>query len=98
MISEKRKKDNVKNVQSWRIRTKQKMVELKGGCCEICGYNKCNRALVFHHLDPNEKDFGFSTKGITRSWNLIEEELKKCVLLCSNCHMEVHDGLIELSN
>ncbi|MEY4334993.1 MAG: phage FelixO1, partial [Bacteroidota bacterium] len=42
----------VKNVIAWRKRTKQKLVEHKGGCCEICGYNKCIEALEFHHKDP----------------------------------------------
>ena len=43
----------------------------------------------FHHLDPREKDFAISSK---LSWTVVVEELKKCVLLCSNCHREAHDG------
>jgi hypothetical protein len=65
-------------------------VEYKGGKCSSCGYNKCIAALEFHHLDPSKKDFSISSSGNTRSWNKVKEELDKCVLLCSNCHREVH--------
>ncbi len=67
--------------------------EYAGGKCVLCGYNKCARALSFHHLDPKKKDFGVSAKGLTRSWEAIRKEINKCVLLCANCHMEVHDSL-----
>ena len=50
-------------------------------------------ALEFHHLDSTHKDFGISSKGYTRSWTKISEELDKCLLLCANCHREVHAGL-----
>jgi len=63
-----------------------------GGECVICGYNRCLRALHFHHKNPHEKDFDISSR--TR-WNDIEVELEKCILVCSNCHMEIHDGIID---
>ena len=65
-------------------------VEYKGGCCSICGYDGCIEALEFHHIDPSEKDFGISSKGYTRSWERVKEEIDRCVLLCANCHREVH--------
>lgn len=71
-------------------------VEYGGGKCQICGYKKCQRALCFHHKNPTEKDFGLSVRGLTRSWEKMRVELDKCVLLCSNCHMEVHDGMIKI--
>ena len=70
--------------------------DYKGGSCMVCGYNKCQRALSFHHLNPKEKDFDLSSRGLTRSWERIKKEIDKCVLLCSNCHMEVHDGITQL--
>lgn len=76
-----------------RQKLKQKAIEHKGGACEICGYDKCVGALTFHHLDPNEKDFGISRSGHTRSWERLKIELDKCALLCANCHAEVHAGL-----
>ena len=66
----------------------------KGSKCAICGYDKCQRALSFHHLDPDKKEFTLSTKGLTRSWSKIEAEIKKCILVCANCHMEIHEGLV----
>ena len=70
--------------------------EYKGGKCILCGYAKCQRALNFHHRDPNQKEFGLSARGITRSWEKVRDELDKCILLCANCHMEVHDGITQL--
>lgn len=65
-------------------------VEYKGGRCENCGYDRCLGALEFHHLDPTKKDFNISSKGYTRSWERVREELDKCVMLCANCHREIH--------
>jgi len=53
---------NPEAVKKWRKKTKERMVQSMGGCCQICGYNKSLMALEFHHIDPNEKDFGFGTK------------------------------------
>jgi hypothetical protein len=49
--------------------------------------------LEFHHLETSRKDFGISGKGYTRSWSKVSEELDKCMLLCANCHREIHAGL-----
>lgn len=70
--------------------------DYKGGKCQICGYKKCSRALSFHHLNPKKKDFTISAKGLTRSWAKLQEEIDKCILLCANCHMEVHEGITQL--
>ena len=71
---------------------KQKCVEYKGNKCELCGYSKCLRALSFHHKDKTKKDFGISGKHCMK-WDKIKTELDKCILLCSNCHMEEHERL-----
>lgn len=73
---------------------KEKAVEYKNGSCELCGYSKCIDALEFHHKDPNEKDFGIAAKGYTRSWEKVKEELDKCIMVCSNCHRELHANLV----
>lgn len=72
----------------WRDR-KKKAIELMGGKCSKCGYCRNYAALEFHHLDPSQKDFDFNV-GRRRSWNKLIVEIKKCVLLCSNCHKEEH--------
>ena len=73
---------------------KAALVDYKGGKCERCGYNKCMRALEFHHLNPNEKDFGISFN-LSRTIDDLKKEVDKCILLCSNCHAEVHQELYE---
>jgi len=65
-------------------------VEYKGGKCETCDYNRCIEALEFHHKDPLEKDFNISSKGHSRSWSRVKVELDKCIILCANCHRELH--------
>jgi hypothetical protein len=60
-----------------------------GGCCIRCGYNKSFASLDLHHLDPATKEFDWS-KLKEKSWKHIVEELKKCVLVCRNCHGEIH--------
>ena len=71
---------------------KKALIEYKGGKCSRCGYNTSIRALEFHHLDPNEKDFGISTC-LTKDFSKLKTEVDKCILVCSNCHAEIHDEL-----
>jgi predicted HNH restriction endonuclease len=74
---------------SKRLELKARAIAHLGGQCVLCGYDKCPSALDFHHLDPMEKDFVISAK---TTWEAIEPELKKCALVCANCHREVHAG------
>jgi hypothetical protein len=53
--------------------------------------DRCMAALEFHHVNPAEKAFHVSRNGVARS--LARAETRKCVLLCSNCHMEVETGV-----
>ena len=79
-----------------RKQIRQMALEYKGGKCSICAYNRCIKALEFHHLESDKKDFGISSKGYTRSWQRVKEELDKCILLCANCHREAHEGITQL--
>lgn len=80
-------------VKKWRKYVKDRVVASMGGKCNICGYNKSQRALNLHHLDPSKKSFGLGAiRADPKKWSLIVNELRKCVLLCANCHLEVHDG------
>jgi hypothetical protein len=76
---------------------KKKCIDYKGGRCLICQYDKCARALEFHHVDPSNKTFNISGKHCFR-WEKIKNELDKCVLVCSNCHCEIEAGLIDLNS
>lgn len=82
--------DRLRNIK--RI-IKHKLIMYKGGKCEICGYDKCEGALQFHHLNPQEKEFTISQVNLNESEFSFENLLKevdKCQLLCANCHAEQH--------
>lgn len=67
-------------------------VNYLGNQCSICGYKKCLRALVFHHKNPTEKDFQIGTQSFyTLNKKELMVELDKCILVCANCHAELHD-------
>lgn len=82
------KQGAVDNIKSYRTKVKEMAVEYKGGKCCLCGYKKCIKALDFHHVNPKEKDFPIS--GGTRSFENLKPELDKCILVCRNCHSEIH--------
>jgi len=79
-----------------RRRVKKILVEEAGGRCRLCGYDRCAAALEFHHLDPAAKEFGVAQNGMGRSIDRLRAEVRKCVLLCSNCHAEVEDGMLAI--
>jgi len=83
-------------VKKRRKKLRQMDRDYKGGKCQICGYKKCSRALSFHHINLKKKDFTISAKGLTRSWKKLQKEIDKCILLCANCHMELHEGITQL--
>jgi len=85
------------HVKIWRDRIKQRIIDAFNGKCGICGYNKCNAALELHHINPSEKDFSFGRiRANPKNWESLVRELRKCVLLCSNCHREIHNNVSEL--
>ena len=92
LTDENRKLNNYKHVKNFRQKNKERAVDYKGGKCDRCGYNKCIIALEFHHTDPKEKDFHISSN-MNKSWDKVKKELDKCILVCSNCHREIHYGL-----
>ena len=73
----------------WKDR-KRKLVELAGGKCSICGYDKNMASMHFHHLDPSSKDPEFKNFK-EKPWKSVVEEISKCTLLCANCHGEIHN-------
>jgi hypothetical protein len=68
------------------------LVAEAGGSCAVCGYDRCEWNLHFHHVDPTQKSFAMtmaSGKGLAA----YRAEASKCVLLCANCHGEVEAGI-----
>jgi len=84
------------SVLNRRRKVKAILVQEAGGACALCGYSRCIGALHFHHRDPMTKAFGVSGLGVTRSIERARAEASKCVLLCSNCHAEVENGVAGL--
>jgi len=84
-------------IKIWRKNTKQKMIASMGGHCQICNYDKCPEALDLHHINPEEKEFNFGAIiANPKKWEDIKTELNKCILLCSNCHREIHNDYVKL--
>lgn len=69
---------------------KAALVKYKGGKCCICGYDKVNSALDFHHVGP--KEFGIA-KRKDISLEKLKKEVDKTILVCKNCHQEIHAGI-----
>lgn len=67
-----------------------------GNKCIDCGWQGHQAAFQFHHKNPKEKDFVIGNVA-NKSWDSIIGELKKCVLLCANCHAIRHSTKNELA-
>ena len=86
-------------VKRWRRKIKVNIVISMGGCCNECGYSKCTDALELHHLNPEEKEFGFGkVRANPKKAEFLIPELKKCIMLCSNCHREVHSSILDVED
>lgn len=72
---------------------KARAIALMGAACAGCSSVVPDSLFEFHHWDPREKDFGISRDGFARRWEAIAAELLKCVMLCANCHRELHAGV-----
>jgi 5-methylcytosine-specific restriction endonuclease McrA len=81
-----------------RRKAKETLVHEAGGCCAICGYSRYIGALEFHHVDPSQKRLEVNANGATISLDALRVEASKCVLLCSNCHAEVENGVTLLTS
>lgn len=86
-------------VKKWRKETKDRIIKAMGGACQCCSYNICNEALELHHINPSQKELSFgSIRANPISWIKIVGELNKCILVCSNCHREIHHNNRQLPN
>lgn len=77
------------NTKIRRFRAKAAAIKYLGGKCVKCGWSGNQAAMQFHHIDPGGKDFVIGNAA-NKSWDAIKIEMKKCVLLCANCHMIEH--------
>lgn len=78
---------------------KMELIELRGGKCEMCGYAKNISALEFHHLNPDDKCFQLDSRHLSNTnKSKILEEVNKCILVCANCHRELHNPELNMGN
>jgi 5-methylcytosine-specific restriction endonuclease McrA len=83
---------NTERVANHRIKKKKILIEEMGGSCIICGYKKYIGSLHFHHINPSDKKSNLSRMNLALNIDKLREEAKKCILVCSNCHSEIHAG------
>lgn len=82
-----------------RNKTKTSIINSFGGKCQICGYSKCLAALCFHHKDSSIKKFNISKHYNKPNMSYeLAIELSNCILVCANCHFEIHQNMHNLSS
>jgi hypothetical protein len=88
-----------KNKSKEKFKIKQKELarklyinSIKAKGCQLCGYNKCLTAIEFHHIG-NDKLFEMSDSN-HKSLDNIKIEISKCIVVCANCHRELHEHTV----
>ena len=84
----KRKEAIIERTLSYKERNLEYIKERKSCGCQKCG-EKRFYVLDFHHIDPSIKDDSINHLR-TGSIEKLQEEINKCIVLCSNCHREFH--------
>ena len=86
---------NLNKVKLWTVdrdnRYRQIMHNLKINGCAICGYDKCDNALSFHHTNPKDKSFPITASRMSLKSKRLTNEINKCTLLCCRCHREIEE-------
>ena len=57
--------------------------------CKRCGYNECIQALEYHHVGVKDRNVSLLV-GHGCSTKRVKNEIRKCIVLCTNCHRELH--------
>ena len=88
---ENNKKDYIDRAKEAKKTQRQKWALFKASLsCQNCGFSH-PQALDFHHVDPkpgDQKVYILVGRGRIRA---AFEEIKKCAVLCSNCHRMLHN-------
>jgi len=78
---------------------KLEIIQAAGGSCSVCGYKINLAALVFHHTDASAKDFKLDMRSLSnRKFGAVMDEIEKCILVCANCHAELHNPHLNLDD
>ncbi len=91
----KERNGGVDPIKAHREKRKNLIISILGGECQLCGYSKLSRNLAFHHL--RDKELHLDSRAFQRSWANVIPEVLKCVLVCHNCHGEIHADIIDQS-
>lgn len=86
---------NSKNVIKHIKKRKTDLINVLGNKCCICGFDKFQEALEFHHVNPEEKELKLSANMMVALDRQIKEA-RKCVLVCANCHRGIHAGYYQI--
>lgn len=75
-----------------RRKAKQRQLyEMFDNKCQDCGTTEEREGFFeFHHLDPQQKDREVGSMLNSASFDKVLEEVKKCAMLCPNCHKRRH--------
>lgn len=74
----------------WRAKQRKLYEEYKSSVgCKYCGETH-PACLDFHHRNPEEKTANISFLIRNRSFESVQDEIKKCDVVCSNCHRKLH--------
>ncbi len=88
---------NSENVVNFIKRRKNNLRKVFHSKCCLCGFDEVQEALEFHHVNEDEKEFGISgSHNQTKALAAQLEELKKCILVCANCHRGIHQGIYQV--
>ena len=89
--------NRAKSVKENRDKTKKRNKRLINRYKSMCGCKFCGEKTIvcldFHHLDPSIKEDNLSKMDAV-SIGKIKEEIRKCIVVCSNCHRKLHANLI----
>lgn len=81
------------------LKRKYEIIMSRGGKCEVCGYDKNIAVLEFHHINPDEKEFQLDMRKFSNTTlEKLQKEIDKCMLLCVNCHRELHHPELAFNN
>ena len=90
---------NSENVVNFIKRRKANLRSVFHSKCCLCGFDEVQEALEFHHINPEEKEFSIGN-GLNQTKALSAQlaEIKKCILVCSNCHRGIHANIYQIPN
>lgn len=87
---EKNKEKYLKKALDYKEKTRAWFEDLKSHLkCQNCGEDRW-WVLDFHHRDPKKKSFTIGTSSTSVSKKKLLAEMRKCKVLCANCHRDLH--------